>query len=143
MRPTLTPIGIDLGRVANQASKAFDDALASMGGSRPTWLVLMNLKQQPVANQRELADKVGIRGATLTHHLNALEAAGLLSRRRDPQNRRVHIVELSEAGNAMFFQLLGTVIAFDKQLRTGISEQDIETFRKVLNTIQTNLQAGA
>ena len=46
-------------------SRAFDEALVAAGGSLPVWLVLLNLKIRPRANQRELAAAVGIREATL------------------------------------------------------------------------------
>jgi MarR family transcriptional regulator for hemolysin len=143
MKPTQEPLGISLAATARDASRAFDAALQSAGGSRPVWLVLMALKQHATANQREIAQKVGIQGATLTHHLNAMESSGLLSRRRDPHNRRVHIVELTEAGHAMFFQLLGTVTAFDKRLRDGLDERDISTLRRLLSVLQQNVSSSA
>ena len=99
-RPAQTPIGMELAGVARDVGRAFDAALARAGGSRPMWLVLLSLKSRPTANQRELAAAVGIQDATLTHHLNGMEADGLLTRRRDPANRRVHLVELTEAGDA-------------------------------------------
>lgn len=99
----------------------------------------MALKQHATANQREIAQKVGIQGATLTHHLNAMESSGLLNRRRDPHNRRVHIVELTDAGHAMFFQLLGTVAAFDRRLRDGLDEGDIATLRRLLAVLRHNV----
>ena len=77
-RPTRTPLGLHLSRVARAVSRAFDQALADAGGSLPVWLVLLNLKTRRIANQRELAEAVGIREATLTHHLNAMESDGLL-----------------------------------------------------------------
>ncbi|HWG73140.1 MAG TPA: hypothetical protein VG184_03685 [Acidimicrobiales bacterium] len=42
-------------------SRAFDDALADAGGSLPIWLVLLNLKSRHLANQREMAEVVGIK----------------------------------------------------------------------------------
>jgi DNA-binding transcriptional MocR family regulator len=48
---------------------------------------------QRLPNQRQIAESIGIQGATLTHHLNAMEADGVVTRRRDPTNRRVHVVE--------------------------------------------------
>jgi MarR family transcriptional regulator for hemolysin len=143
MKPTQEPLGITLTAAARDASRAFDAALQSAGGSRPVWLVLMALKQHATANQREIAQKVGIQGATLTHHLNAMESSGLLIRRRDPRNRRVHIVELTEAGHSMFFQLLGTVTAFDKRLRNGLDEADIATLRRLLAVLQHNVGSSA
>ena len=69
------------------------------------WLVLLNLKIRRPSNQRELAAAVGVREATLTHHLNAMDSDGLITRRRDTTNRRAHIVELTNAGEEAFLGL--------------------------------------
>ena len=102
MRPARTPIGLYLTHASRTIGRAFDDALAVAGGSLPVWLVLVNLKMRTVASQRELAEAMGIKEATLTHHLNAMETSGLITRRRDPANRRIHVVELTEAGECPF-----------------------------------------
>src|SRR6266700_3083442 len=115
--PTRPPVGLRLARAARLVGRAFDDALAQAGGSVPVWLVLISLKSRRPRNQRQLADAVGIREATLTHHLNAMEAAGLIARHRDPANRRVHIVALTAAGDEKFLALRGAAAAFDQQLR--------------------------
>lgn len=120
-------------------ARAFDDALAAAGGSLPAWLVLLNLKLRNVASQRELAEAMGIREATLTHHLNSMEAGGLVTRRRDPANRRIHIVELTEAGEAAFLSLRTAALAFDRQLRRGISEQQIADLGDVLDQLAANV----
>src|SRR3954454_19757058 len=62
--PAEPPLGLLLAQTAKAVSRAFDDALAAVGGSTPTWLVLLNVKIQAAANQRTLAESVGIRGAT-------------------------------------------------------------------------------
>src|ERR1700752_5016963 len=111
MRPTQTPIGLHLTRAARTLSRAFDDALTAAGGSLPTWLVLLTLKIHPTATQRELAAAIGLTDATVTHHLNAMEADGLFPRRRDPANRRVHIVEPTDAGEDAFQRLRAAAVA--------------------------------
>ena len=136
--PAQTPIGLLLNRVAKDTSRAFDDALAASGGSAATWQVLLALKTRRVANQRELAEAIGIRGATLTHHLNGMEDAGLLVRRRDPANRRVHQVELTADGDALFLHLAATAREFDQKLRTDLSPADEATLRRLLTTLRTN-----
>ena len=133
------PIGIALANAARDISRAFDEELSAAGGSRPTWLVLMSLKSNPSSNQRQLAEKVGIQDATLTHHLNAMERDGLILRRRDPQNRRVHIVELTDNGEASFHSMLQVVIRFDRQLRAGLDDAQIEQFRSLLAALQSNV----
>jgi MarR family transcriptional regulator, transcriptional regulator for hemolysin len=140
--PVRPPIGLQLSRSARSVSRAFDDALASAGGSLPVWLVLISLKSQPLRNQRELAEAVGIREATLTHHLNTMDAQGLLTRRRDPANRRMHLVELTEAGEAAFLRLRSAAIAFDQRLRRGVSEQEIAVLQDLLHRLETNVTAA-
>src|ERR687894_2492016 len=98
--PRGMPIGRRLASTAKEVSRAFGEALAAAGGSEHVWLVLLALKTGENANQRALAAAVGIQGATLTHHLNAMEEAGLVTRRRAPQNRRIHVVELTADGEA-------------------------------------------
>jgi MarR family transcriptional regulator, transcriptional regulator for hemolysin len=137
--PISPPIGLHLARTANAVSRAFDDALAEAGGSVPIWLVLISLKTRRLANQRELAEAIGIREATLTHHLNAMDSSGLITRRRDPANRRVHVVEITEAGEASFHRLHGVAVAFDSRLRTGFDDEEIESLRRVLDRLRGNV----
>lgn len=137
--PIPVPIGLHLTRVARVVSRAFDDALAEAGGSLPMWLVLLNLKINPRANQRELADAVGVREATLTHHLNAMEKDGLLTRRRDPNNRRIHIVEPSETGDTLFLRLRDAAVSFDGRLRQGLSQPELDRLGRLLNRLADNV----
>jgi MarR family transcriptional regulator, transcriptional regulator for hemolysin len=139
--PTAGPIGLEVAQTAKLISRAFDDALAAVGGSLPIWLVLVSLKDQRHRAQRQLAEAVGIEGPTLTHHLNRMESAGLLTRTRDPDNRRVHLVELTESGTAMFDRLRDTVVAFDHRLRGGITEKEMTALRNVLGRLRSNLSA--
>src|SRR5258707_7436632 len=117
MRPPQPPVGLELARTARTVSRAFDDALSEAGGSLPVWLVLLAMKTRNLASQRELAEAVGIMQATLTHHLNAMETAGLISRHRDPPNRRIHLVELTPAGDQMFMTLRAVGIDVYEHLR--------------------------
>ena len=136
--PVRTPIGLLLDRVARQVSREFDEALVEAGGSRPMWLVLLALTINEEANQRQLADFVGIRGATLTHHLNAMESAGLVMRSRDPANRRSHVVRRSPAGDRLFLRLREAATAFDSRLRRGMSAKDVDTLRTLLDRLSSN-----
>jgi MarR family transcriptional regulator for hemolysin len=138
-RPSRPPIGRELAQVAKLVSRTFDDALAEAGGSLPVWLILISLKSRQLANQRQLAAAVGIQGATLTHHLNAMESAGLLTRRRDPDNRRVHLVELTPQGDALFLRLREAASLFDEQLRTGLSERDVRQLDELLGRLRDNI----
>jgi MarR family transcriptional regulator, transcriptional regulator for hemolysin len=139
MRPERTPIGLYLTHASRTISRAFDDALGAAGGSLPVWLVLVNLKMRSVASQRQLAEAMDIKEATLTHHLNAMETAGLITRRRDPANRRIHVVELTAAGESSFGRLREAAFGFDTQLRRNVTEQDIATLEGLLGQLVANV----
>jgi len=139
MRPARPPIGLELARAARTVSRAFDEALAQAGGSLPIWLILLNLKTRQVSSQRELAEAVGVREATLTHHLNALDTRGLVTRTRDPANRRVHVVELTPAGEAAFLRLRDAAAAFDRRLRDGLTGTDLDTLAGLLTHLAANV----
>ena len=142
MRPARTPIGLHLSQTARVVGRAFDDALAQAGGSVPEWLVLLNLKKQPQASQRDLAEAIGLREATVTHHLNAMDARGLLTRRRDPANRRVHLVELTDAGEAAFLRLRDAATSFDRQLGDGFTDTELDHLRGLLDRLAGNASTG-
>jgi MarR family transcriptional regulator for hemolysin len=139
VRPTRVPIGLQLARAARVVSRSFDDALSEAGGSLPVWLVLLSLKTRQMTNQRELAEAVGIREATLTHHLNAMESDGLLTRRRDEHNRRIHVVELTEAGEAAFLRLREAALGFDRRLRRGLPAEDLVLLEGLLGRLAGNV----
>ena len=136
--PSRPPIGLELANAAKVVSRAFDDSLAAAGGSRPEWLILLAIKTRQLSSQRELADAVGIQGATLTHHLHAMESAGLVARTRDPENRRVQFVDLTPAGEEAFLRLRDAAMTFDKRLRRGLTEQEQVTLSGVLTRLAAN-----
>jgi MarR family transcriptional regulator, transcriptional regulator for hemolysin len=135
----IEPIGLQLTRTAKIVSRAFDQALGASGGTLPMWLVLVSLKGQQHGAQRHLARAVGIEGPTLTHHLNRMEAAGYVTRTRDPQNRRVHHVELTESGERGFHRLRTAVVAFDQRLRDGLNEREVATLESLLTRLRANV----
>jgi MarR family transcriptional regulator for hemolysin len=143
VRPRRPPIGLHLARTARVVRRAFDEALADAGGSLSVWLVLLNLKTRRIANQRELADAVGVREATLTHHLNAMETNGLLTRRRDRANRRIHVIELTPAGEAAFLQLREAATAFDRRLRHGLTREQLDELEGLLSHLAANVGTEA
>jgi MarR family transcriptional regulator for hemolysin len=133
------PIGRDVAMTAKLLDRAFGAALGEHGGTIPSWLVLLALKQQPHRTQQDIAKAVGIGGPTLTHHLDAMEAAGLVVRSRDGADRRAVHVEITDVGAAMFERLRETSRAFDAQLREGLSETEVDQGRALLRRLRENV----
>jgi MarR family transcriptional regulator, transcriptional regulator for hemolysin len=137
--PAAEPVGRAVASSAKVLSRAFERELAEAGGSQPVWLILLALKQQDWRTQQDLAAAVGIEGPTLTHHLDGLDKAGLIERARDPNDRRAVRVELTDAGDKLFKRLAKAAIGFDQRLRAGLSDEELDEFRRVLERLRGNV----
>ena len=140
MSPADPPIGLAVTAAAKALSRAFDDALAAVGGSTPAWLVLQAVTTTEVATQGELAAAVGVRQPTLTHHLDGLERAGLVTRTRDPGNRRIQRIAVTESGEQLFLRLRRAAAAFEGRLKAGLDDDDVATLRRLLAQLEENAQ---
>jgi MarR family transcriptional regulator for hemolysin len=138
-RPSGPPLGLLVTRSARTLERAFDQALARVGASTPVWLTLLAVKTGAGRSQRELARVIGIQGATLTHHLAAMERTGLLTRQRRADNRRVQLVELTDTGLDLFVACARTAQDFDRQLREGIDPSRLADFAEVLDRLRRNV----
>ena len=140
--PAQMPIGMLVARVGKALDRAFDEALAVVGGTRPAWLILLAVKSGAGTTQTELAKHVGISGPTLIHHLDRLESTALVARTRDPANRRPYTITLTPAGDELFVRLRAAAVAFDRRLRDGISDRRIADLRDVLIALSNNLASA-
>jgi len=134
-----TPLGLQLSRTARVVTQEFDRAMAEAGGSGPVWQVLLLIRSKQWGQQSEMAQAMGVTGATLTHHLNGLEAQGLVRRWREPANRRVQLVELTPEGEALFEKLRAVAVAHDRRLRDGLDDAELAQLAALLDRLQANV----
>jgi DNA-binding MarR family transcriptional regulator len=90
----------DVIRAAAHLEPELEEALAEHGLTRPSYLVLLALREAPEGRltQRELMASVQRTSGTLSVRLARLERAGYVERERDPDDRRGAIVTLSARG---------------------------------------------
>ena len=141
-RPAATPIGLRLTRASRAVTQAFERAMAQAGGSVSTWQVLLLVRSANWDTQSEMAEQLGITGATLTHHLNALERKGLVRRWREDNNRRVQRVELTDDGLELFNRLREVARRHDRLLRSQLSDDEVEELGALLERLQAGVEAG-
>ena len=131
------PVAVAMWQSVHRVMRAFDAQLSDQGASWQVWHILLALHQGTPATQRELAHAVGIREATLTHHLRGMEDKGLIARSRQETNRRVQRIEVTAAGEELFGHLKAAAIGFDKALRAAIGPDasDADTFFATLGRL--------
>lgn len=132
-------LGQALYMTAKVARDRMDARLATEGSSLPEWHALVTLEREPDLSQRDLAERMGIMGPTLSHHLERLESEGLIVRRRDEHDRRLVRVRLTAAGNRRLRDLHGVVLAYDAELNDLLSEREATSLLRLLTKLHGRL----
>lgn len=113
------------------------DALTASGVTPRHAIVLMHLDGGRLG-QRDLGTRLGVDPSVLVALLNALEDRDLVRRRRDPADRRRHIVEITEAGTAAVTKLDIAIRRVEDELFADLTRQDRDTLRSLLARVRTD-----
>jgi DNA-binding MarR family transcriptional regulator len=90
-----------VGKAAQQMARRARDKLSPWGVTPPQYAVLRVLWEQDGQPGAAIGTRLVIDSATLTGLIDRLEGAGLLDRRADGDDRRVHRLFLTERGRAL------------------------------------------
>src|SRR6202521_3118652 len=97
----------------------------SPGGLRPRHLIALKLlSEHGPASQQGLAAALSLDPSNVVGLLNELEERGLITRRRDPADRRRHIVELSATGASELCDAYARLRAIDDELLSALRAQE-------------------
>src|SRR4051812_20752001 len=100
--PSLTSVGFLLHLALRRIGEGVIEALEGTGLHPGQMGVLGALTDRGGMSQRRLGEITQIEKSSMVLFLDALEAGGWVRRVRDPDDRRAHIVELTEEGAARF-----------------------------------------
>jgi MarR family transcriptional regulator, lower aerobic nicotinate degradation pathway regulator len=123
--------GMLLVKLGRAAQRRFNDALKPSELTPRHLQVLDELRQGPMS-QQALADRVGVDPTKLVGLLNDLESRHLVLRRRDPDDRRRHIVENSRKGEAQVGAALAAAAAVEDQLLGALDSRQRDQLRELL-----------
>jgi DNA-binding MarR family transcriptional regulator len=89
-------------------------------------------------SQRELGDLLVVDRSNVTGLVDRMEKAGWLKRSRDPTDRRVFRISLTQAGRRLWEKISPAYEAVVLQVVEGISEAQARATLTVLGHLQTN-----
>jgi DNA-binding MarR family transcriptional regulator len=114
------------------ARRRFETAIEPTG-LRPRHVqALTILRDHGAMSQGALGDALRLDPANLVGLLNELEQRALLERRRDPDDRRRHIVELSPAGRTTLTSAESALAAVQNDVLSGLDDDERCTLHTLL-----------
>jgi DNA-binding MarR family transcriptional regulator len=100
------------------------------------------LHDHGATGQSELGEAMGVDPSVLVTLLNPLEAGGLVSRERDPADRRRHVVTLTAAGRRRFDKATRAQREAEDAMFAGLDDDQRRQLEAVLVALRANLSGG-
>jgi DNA-binding MarR family transcriptional regulator len=117
---------------------SMETTLAEFGLDRRTHRVLARLRYQGPPyrlSAGRLAEGMGLSSGAMTNRLDRLEAAGLVRRLPDPDDRRGVLVEPTEAGHAAWDRATDTQAGKEALIASALSDEEKEQLHALLRRL--------
>jgi MarR family transcriptional regulator for hemolysin len=120
---------------------AIDRRLKSLGMSQASWMTIaVAAKAGTPMSQSELADRLGVEGATMVAMVDRLVKAGLVVREPSHSDRRVNHVVVTNAGMRLYDIVKSEAAAVRRELLTHIDPKRLAIATELLETLQALIE---
>jgi DNA-binding MarR family transcriptional regulator len=133
----LDSLGLLLARHGTITNSRIRQALGVTGLTSRQGVTLMHLADTGQMSQHALQETLDVDPSVLVAVLNDLERAGLVERRRDPADRRRHIVEITTAGRQSLTTVQDALATVERQLFADLDGPQLARLRDLLSRIRT------
>jgi len=119
-----------------------EETLAKSGLDRRAFHVLGKLRSAgPPYRQSagQLASRMRLSSGAMTNRLDRMEAAGLIRRLDDPNDRRGTLVEPTEAGHAIWDQTVGTLAIREAKIAAVLDSADRVALHRLLRSLMLGI----
>ena len=117
--------------------QAVDRKLKYLGVSQASWMTIaIAAKARSPLSQSELADKLGVKGATMVAMIDRLVKAGLVNREASTTDRRVKRVVLTPAGIKIYEKVKAEAVALRQDLLANTDQKKLLLATELLEGLQ-------
>ncbi|MAO38289.1 MAG: MarR family transcriptional regulator [Zunongwangia sp.] len=116
-------------------SKMYNEEAGKAGSTMATGFALLSIDPEKGTPSTSLGPKMGMEATSLSRILRTMEDKGLIVRKRNPEDGRSVLINLTNFGLEMRNFSKGVVLRFDEAVKENVSEEDLRTFIEVANTI--------
>ena len=124
-KPQLTQrAGFLLAQLGRAVTRQYRCAMSPIGLKPRETQALLRLSDNGAMSQQALGAALDIDASNLVALLNDLEADSLISRRRDPHDRRRHVVEVSKRGTKLVDEVERAAAEVEDQFFAALDEDE-------------------
>jgi len=124
-------------RLTGKAARIRMGRIGAWPGQIP---LLLWLLEKDGLIQKDLVERAKMEQSTVAEHLDRLERAGFIYRKRGADDRRKYRFYLTDKARAASHELLDTLETGARMFTAGISKSDLAVFDRVIRKIIARLQ---
>jgi DNA-binding MarR family transcriptional regulator len=125
-------------KLAKAFDRSLDETLVETGLDRRAYHVLGKLRKVGPPYRRsagQLAEQMGLSSGAMTNRLDRMEAAGLIRRLPDPNDRRGILVEPTRDGLAIWDRAVGTQAQRESKVAAVLDATERQELHRLLRTL--------
>lgn len=116
-------------------SRMYNEEAAKFEGSMAIGFALLSIDKEDGTPSSYISNRMGMEPTSLTRTLKALEDKGLIVRKKNPDDGRGVLIYLTPEGKEKRELSKSTVLKFNETIRKHISEEKLNHFMEVAETI--------
>lgn len=132
-------VGFLMHEVARLMRAEFTRRVEHLGLTQAQWQTLAHLARNQGLKQAQLAEILEIRPITLTRLIDRLQAAGLVERRADPDDRRAQRLFLTEEARPLIGEMWAVAAGVREKAMAGLPRERREQLVDALAAMKANL----
>ena len=124
---------------AKKLADEFNRRLQENGTTRVQWIALFYIGKAGEISQKELSDYMDIKESSMVRLIDRMEKEELVERRKDSEDRRISKIILTDKGKFLKEELMPRGQEFQDDVLKGISKENLEIFKEVLQRMIDNI----
>lgn len=104
--------------------------------------ILFLLREKDGQSMSELSQVLSMDNSTVTGLVDRLQKSGLVTRRANPDDRRVSLIRITPQGVEEIKKAKPVITRVNEQIKAGLSDQEINTFKGILNSFFEKFHNG-
>jgi DNA-binding MarR family transcriptional regulator len=121
-------------------SRMYNEEAAKYDATMATGFALLSIDREEGTPSTALGPRMGMEATSLTRTLKSMEEKGLIVRKKNPEDGRGVLIYLTEFGKEKRELSRNTVLNFNETVRKHVSEEKLNSFIEVAETINELIQ---